>query len=188
MDEHITNNQHLMAEVHQPDSGHTAQVSPFFRLDPGLGIWFWVVFFVFIFLLWKFAYKPVVNMLDERKRSIKQSLDDAEAARKSLEEAVDKQRHLIEEGRRRAVEITEKATESATMMANQIREKAREESEKMIESARMQIQRQKEKAISELKSEVVNLAVSVASELIKANLDDDANQKLVSEYIEDISN
>jgi len=184
MADHNTNNQHMVEEVHQPVPGHPEQGNLLFSLDPGLSLWVWIVFLVFIFLLWKFGYKPISNLLGERKNSIKQSLDDAEAARKSLEDATARQRQLIEEGHSRAAEIIEKADKSAKTLANSIREKAREESNKMVENARVQIERQKERAISELKSETVNLAFAVASELIKANLDDDVNQKLVNDYIE----
>jgi F-type H+-transporting ATPase subunit b len=188
MADHNTNNQHMVEEVHQPVPEHPDQGNLFFSLDPGLSLWVWIVFFAFIFLLWKFGYKPVSNLLGERKKSIKQSLDDAEAARQSLKDATERQRQLIEEGHSRAAEIIEKAGESAERLANSIREKAREESDKMVENARVQIERQKERAVSELKSEVANLAVSVASELIKANLDDDVNHKLVEDFIKSDQN
>ncbi len=184
MADHNTNNQHLVEEVHQPVSEHPDQGSLFFTLDPGLSLWVWIVFLVFIFILWKFGYKPISTLLNERRKSIKQSLDDAEAARKSLVEATERQRQLIEEGHSRSAEIAEMANETARTLADGIREKAREESDKILENARVQIERQKERAISELKSEVVNIAVSAATELIKANMDEDISQKLVKDFIE----
>ena len=183
----VTNDQHMVEEIHQPEPGHADQGNPLLALDPGMAIWYWLVFFAFVFILWKVAWRFVVKMLDERKSDIQKALDDAETARKSLETASDTQRQLIEEGRQRASDITRRADESSRKLVDEIREKAREESEKMIESARVRIDRQKEKAISEIKSEVVDLAVSIAARLIKENLDDDLNQKLVKDYIEEIS-
>lgn len=177
----------MVGEVHQPEPGHVDQGNPLLRLDPGMTIWFWLVFLVFVFILWKVAWKLIAKMLDERKNDIQKALDDAETARQSLEAASDTQRKLIEEGRQQASEITRRADESSRKLADDIRKKALEESEKMVEIARAQIERQKEKAIFELKSEVVDLAVSVAGRLIEENLDDDLNQKLVKDYIEEIS-
>lgn len=187
MSDPVTNNQQMVGEVHQPEPGHVDQGNPLLRLDPGMTIWFWLVFLVFVFILWKVAWKLIARMLDERKNDIQKALDDAETARQSLGAASDTQRKLIEEGRQQASEITRRAEESSRKLADDIREKASEASEKMIESARVQIERQKEKAISEIKSEVVDLAVSVAARLIEENLDDDLNQKLVKNYIEEIS-
>lgn len=187
MADHVTNNQHMVQEIHQPEPGHADQRNPLLKLDPGMAVWFWLVFFAFVFVLWKVAWKLIARMLDERKRDIQKTLDDAETARASLEAASDTQRRLIEEGRQRALDITQRADASSRQLADEIRERARDESEKMIENARIQIERQKEKAISELKSEVVDLAVSVASRLIEENLNDDLNQKLVKDYIEEIS-
>lgn len=183
----VTSDQHAVEEIHQPEPGHADSRNPLLSLDPGMAVWFWLVFFVFVLILWKVGWKLVSKMLDERKDHIQKALDDAEAARKSLESASDTQRQLIEEGRQRAAEITKRADESSQKLANEIREKAREEAEKMIDSARVQIERQKEAAISDIKSEVVDLSVSLATRLIKENLDDDLNQKLVKDYIEEIS-
>jgi len=186
MSDYETNAQHTVEEIHQPDPGHAESRNPLLSLEPGMAIWFWLVFFVFVFVLWKVAWKFVSNMLDERKKDIQQALDDAEAARASLESASDTQRQLIEEGKRRAAEIAEKADQSSEKLANEIRERAQEEAEKMIDNARMQIERQKTKAISELQSEIVDLAVSVATRLIKESMDDDLNKKLVKDYIDNM--
>ena len=186
MSDQVTNTQHMVEEVHQPDPGHAESRNPLLSLEPGMAIWFWLVFFVFVFVLWKAAWKFVSNYLDERKRDIQHALDDAEAARRSLETAADTQRQLIEEGEKRAAEIAERADRSSEKLASEIREKAQEEAEKMIDSARIQIERQKEKAIAELQSEIVDLAVSVASRLIKESMDDDLNKKLVRDYIDNM--
>ena len=98
----------MVEETHQPDPGNASQGNPLFRLDPGMAIWFWFSFIVFILVLWKFAWKPVVTALKERETSIKDTLDEAEGARRSLEQAADRQRQLIEEGNKKASEIIER--------------------------------------------------------------------------------
>ncbi len=187
MPEHKANTQHLVEEVHQPDQGHTAQGNPLLNLDPGMVVWTWLVFFIFLIILWKYAWKPILKSLDDREQSIKKSLEDVEEAKKILEEASEKQHQLIEKGKEKAEEIVTRANDSARKMANDIQEKAREESEKLIADARVQIESQKNKTIAELRSEVATLAVSVATKLIEANLDDDYNRKLVENYLEEIS-
>ena len=74
-----------------------------------------------MFVLWKFAWKPLTNINGREKELIKDTLDEADAARKSLEQASETQRELIEEGRQRVVEIQQRADESSRKVADEIR-------------------------------------------------------------------
>ena len=74
MADHVTKNPDIMEEVHQPEPGHAGQVNPLLSLDPGMAVWFWLVFFAFVFVLWKLAWKLIAKMLDERKSDIQKAI------------------------------------------------------------------------------------------------------------------
>jgi len=177
----------MVEEVHQPDSGHAQEGNPLLTPDPGMVLWTWFVFFLFLIILRKFAWKPILASLDEREASIKDAFDDAEKARKALEEAMEKQRILIENGRKKASKAIDEAKAEATTTADDILEKARQASDKMVTDARAEIVKQKEEAVTQLRTDVESLSVLVASKLLDFNLDDDENRKRVKGYLKEVS-
>jgi F-type H+-transporting ATPase subunit b len=187
MADNITNNQHTTEEVHHSDSGHADPGGALVVPDPGMVIWTWLIFFLVLFLLRHFAWKPILKSLEEREESIKNSIDDAEKANRSLEKAMQEQRTLIDEGRRKAADTINDARNDATAAANGLRENAKKDSEKMIVEARAEIMREQKNALAELKSEVGNLSVMVASKLLDADLDNDRNRGLAKEYMTELS-
>jgi len=173
----------MVEEVHQPDPGHTDMGSMLVVPDPGMVIWTWIVFFLFLIILRKFAWRPILQTLEEREESIQKSISDAEEARSSLEAASQEQRKLIDEGRAKASETISGAKNNATAIAEETRKKAKAESEKMITDAREEIIQQQEAAIVELRSKVSNLSVLVTSKLLNADLDNDRNRELATAYM-----
>ncbi len=183
MADHATNNQDTMEEVHQPDPGHAEEGSPLLALDPGMVVWTWLIFFVFLIVLREYAWKPILDSLDERETSIRKASDDAQAAREALEAASAEQRELISDGRQRAAAAIDEARGVATEAAEEIRKSARAESDKIIGEAQAEIEAQQKEAVATLRSEMGGLSVLVASKLLDADLDDDRNRALVEDYI-----
>ena len=187
MADQVTNNQETMEEVHQPEPGHADEGNPLLALDPGMVIWTWLIFFVFLYILRKYAWKPILDSLDEREASIKKASDDAEEAREALKAASVEQRKLIGEGRRQAAAAIDGARAAATEAAEEIRRNAKAESEKIIAEAQSEIEVQQKEAVEVLQSETGSLSVLVASKLLDADLDDDRNRALVNDYISALS-
>jgi len=187
MADNITNNQHMTEEVQHSDPAHTDPGSALVIPDPGMVIWTWLVFFLVLFILRRFAWKPILKSLEEREESIKNSIGDAEEANRSLERAMQDQRTLIDEGRKKAAGAINDAGNTATAAADELRENARKESEKMIAEARSEIIREQENALAELKSDVGDLSVMVVSKLLDADLDNDRNRGLAKEYMTALS-
>ena len=179
----VTSDQHAVEEIHQPEPGHADQGNPLLALDPGMVIWTWLVFFVFLFVLRKYAWKPILDSLDERETSIRKASDDAEAARQSLEAATEEQRKLISEGRQAAAEVIGAARDAASEASDETLKDARGRSEALITDAQSRIEEEKQAAIAELQSKIGDLSVLVASKLLDTNLDDDRNRELVREYM-----
>ena len=142
MADNITNNQHMTEEVHQSTPGHADPGSALVVPDPGMVIWTWLVFFLVFFLLRRFAWKPILKSLEEREDSIKKSIGDAEEANRSLEKAMQEQRTLIDESRRKAADDVNDARNDATATADEITETAKKDSERAIAEARAEIIRE----------------------------------------------
>ena len=187
MADHATNNQHMVQEVRQPEPGHAEQDNPLLTPDPGMIIWTWLIFFVFLFVLRRYAWKPILDSLDEREESIRKASEDAQVARESLEAASKEQGTLIAEGRQTAAAAIDAARSAATQAAEEIRRKAKEESEKMIAGAQADIERQKQEAVEALQSEAGGISVLVASKFLDADLDDDRSRQLVKDHIATLS-
>lgn len=187
MADNITNDQHMTEEIHHSDSGHADPGGTLVVPDVGMIIWTWLVFFLVLLLLRKFAWKPILKSLEEREESINKSIGDAEEANRSLENAMQEQRALIDEGRRKAADAINNAKNDATATANELRESAKKNSEEMLAEAHAEIMREQETALAELKSEVGNLSIMVASKLLDADLDNDRNRGLVKKYVAEFS-
>lgn len=182
-----TNSQQLMEEVHQPDSGHAEEGNPLLALDPGMVVWTWLIFFVFLIVLRKYAWKPILDSLEERESSIRDAAADAEAARESLEAASQEQRELISDGRQKAAAAIDAARSTANEAAEEMRRTAREEADGMVAEAQAQIEEQKASTVAELKATVEDLSVMVASKLLDADLDDDRNREMARSEVAELS-
>ena len=142
-----------------------------------------VNFGVLLFLLWRFAYKPVLGMLDARKQKIRESLEYAE---KVKQDAAAQQKEF-----EKKLEETRRETQAATAAAAQVGEKerevivaqAREESRKLIEKAREQIEYERKQMLSELREQVVRLALLATHKVVSTSLDENAQRKLVNEFL-----
>lgn len=166
------------APSHSAESGN-----PLMRIDPGMILWTWIVFIALLVILGKFAWKPILKMLDDREKKIKKAIEDADAAQKALEEAAKKQNQIIGHAEEEAVTIIQRARESASTFAMDLKNKAMQDSEKLIEQAKRAIESEKQKAVAELKAEAAEIAIAAASKLVQANLDNTRNRELVKEYI-----
>jgi F-type H+-transporting ATPase subunit b len=143
-------------------------------------------FLILVAILSKFAYKPLMNMLAERQAKIQSNLDSAEQERLAAEQL--KQEYLTQmaEARVQAQTIMEKATKLAEQTKEEILQQAREESARLLKNTRDEIAREREQAMQEFKGEIVTLAVAAATKIIAKNLDEQANAKLVDDFIQDL--
>lgn len=143
-------------------------------VSPGLGLVFWMTlsFLIVIWLLGRFAWKPIMRALKERENSIDEALQEANKAREEmkalqfsneslLQEAKDERDAILREGRK----IREKMMEEAKIKAN-------EEAERIITAARESIHFEKMAAITDLKNQVAQLSIEIASNILKEELKD----------------
>lgn len=163
--------------------GGEAPAGPF-SINPGLIIWTLVVFGILLVLLWRFAFPAIVKSVEERERKIEKQLQDAERANAEAQRLLEEHKKQIAAARNEAQEILSKAKTVSQKERETLLAKAREEYDALLNRARKDIDAEKEKAILALRREAVELSIAAASRVIEANLDTEANRKLVSDFLE----
>jgi F-type H+-transporting ATPase subunit b len=161
--------------------------NPLVQPDPGLYIWTIVVFLVLLFLLMKFAWKPLLAMLEKREDNIRHALLDAEKAREELANIKEDTEKLLSKARNESQAIITAGKKNAERMKDEIVEKAQSKSETLLVDVKKQIEIEKDRAIASVKAEVVNLSIEVAQKLIKKNLSKKDNLKLINDSISSIN-
>src|SRR5262249_9033422 len=114
--------------------------NPLVQPDPGLFIWTIIVFLVLLGLLAKFAWKPLLEALDNRQASIRKALDDARKAKQELEGIHAESAKLLAEARREAAEIVSRSRSDADRFREEMKQKARDEAAALMKNAERQIE------------------------------------------------
>jgi F-type H+-transporting ATPase subunit b len=175
------------SHTEQPAKGHQGkEVNPLLKPDPGVGIWALVTFSMLLFILGKYAWKPIMTSIAEREKKLQDSFNSAEAARDESRRISEEQKYILSQTRIEAAEIVAKAKTSAEELKKKLEESALEEKKKIIESATQEVQKIKENAIFELKTVTANLAIGAAEKILGENLDEKKSRMLVDKYIEEM--
>jgi F-type H+-transporting ATPase subunit b len=166
--------------------GHEAAGGGPFSINPGLIIWTLVVFAILLVLLWRFAFPAIVKSVEERERRIQKQLEDAEQANADAQRLLEEHKKQIAAARTEAQDILAKAKSLSQKERETLLAKAREEYDALLSRARKDIDAEKDKAIQALRREAVELSIAAASRVIEANLDTEANRKLVAEFLQSL--
>lgn len=157
-------------------------------LAPNLGLVFWtaVTFGIVLFLLWKYAWGPITEALEEREENISNSIQRAEKALAEAKQVQADNQKARREAEREAQRILREAREAAEALREDEVEKTRAKIQQMQEQAQAEIEREKQGALDALREEVADLAIQAASKIIKEDLDQDRQRKLVDDFIDDL--
>ncbi|HEX8039408.1 MAG TPA: F0F1 ATP synthase subunit B [Chryseosolibacter sp.] len=158
-------------------------------LTPGIGLIFWqIIVFVLLFLvLAKLAWKPIINSLKDRERSIQEALDTAEKARHEMSQLKADNEKLLHDAREERDRILREAREVSNRLKEEAQHDAKKISDKIVEDARAAINIEKQAALKEVKVQVAMFSLEIAEKLLKKNLSDDKAQKdLVGAYVKDL--
>jgi F-type H+-transporting ATPase subunit b len=156
------------------------------ELNPGLTLWTAITFLVLILVLAKFAFGPIVKMLDERERTIREAISQAQKERAEAERMLAEQKEALARAQREAAELASRSQAEMEAFRAELAAKARKEADELVASARRQIQEEQAKAVAEIRGQAVDLAIAAATKLIQSSLDEKAQRKLVEEYIAEI--
>jgi len=166
--------------------GGAGASNPLVQLDPGLFIWTILTFLILFFVLSKFAWKPLLTLLESRENTIKSSLEDAEKAKQELERLNTESEAIISEARSEAQSIRVEAKSAAEKIKADIMAQAGEDAKKLRDETEKQIQVEKDKAIGEIRQEVVGLTITVAEKIIRKNLSKEDNQDLIEDSLKNL--
>jgi len=156
---------------------------------PGLQInLFWVIvsaanFIVFFLIIRAISFKGIAKTLGDRRLRIEQGLKDAEQARRDRESAEQERIVALQEARREANEILNRAQKIATESREADIAKTREELDRMRERAAASIEAEKQRAIAELRSEVTDLALAAAGRVVGESMTDERQRRLVADFL-----
>lgn len=156
-----------------------------FGLDLGLLIAQVLNFGVVLFVLWKFAYKPVLKVLSERQEKIAKSLDDAKAVAKKLGEAENLKQEKLLEARQAAQVVMETVEKESERYRQQRLKEIDAELAAMRQHARNEIAAEKMQALTDAKAELVNLVISATQKVVPEIANKDLNAKLVAGALEE---
>src|SRR5215204_3281928 len=170
------------AQEHAPEA---AALSPFAG-NVGNAIWTLAIFLLVVTILGKFAWGPVLALLQERERFIHKSLADAKRDREEAEARLREYAARIQTARAEAGAIVEEARRDAERLRDDLKQRARTEADTMIQNAERQISLQTQRAIQEIRREAVDLSVAIASKIIQRNLTKEDNQRLIDEAIRQV--
>lgn len=143
-------------------------------------------FIVLLVLIKKFAWGPVINMMEKREKYVADEIDAAEKSRAEAETAAAEANERLTQTKQEAMQIVEDARNAGLKQEQDIIQSAREEAERIKVTALADIQNEKEKALQALQDKVASLSVLVASKVIEKELSEADQKDLINEYIKEV--
>lgn len=154
------------------------------------GLFFWqlILFVGLIILLKKFAWKPILDAVNEREDGIRSALDEAEKARKEMQNLTADNERILKEARAQRDGLLKDAREMKENIISEAKEEAKVQANKVVEQAKATIQSEKNAAISDIKNQVAELSISIAEKVVRGELSDKNKQtKLVEDLLKEVT-
>ena len=152
--------------------------------DSGLLFWMTIIFAIVFFILAKFGFPIITEMVEKRSKRINNSLEAARIAEDALANLQQEQERLLSETRAEQARLMQEAAAERDRMIAQAQEQARAEAQKIMDDARVRINEEKEAAMKEIRNEVAKVSLAIAEKVVRKELSSDASQKqLIDELI-----
>jgi len=152
-------------------------------VTPGLMIWTIVCFLIALFVLKKYAFGPIQNMIDARREQIRRSIEEAETARKEARQLLEEHKALMQEARGQAEQIIAEARKTRESMELRMREETEAERQRRLEETRREIAAETARALEQIRAEVADLTLEATSIVVGKKLDSDRDRELISQAI-----
>ncbi len=148
-------------------------------LTPGTGLIFWqaITFLAVVFILGRFAWRPIIGSLKAREDSIEDALKAAELAKEEMRLLQADNEKLLQEARKERDEILREAQNASNRIRSEAKEQAEQSSARILDDARREIIQQKEKALAEMKGMVATLSIDIAEKVLGKELQDKKSQE-----------
>jgi F-type H+-transporting ATPase subunit b len=161
-------------------------MNPLVQPDPGLFIWTIVTFLVLVALLAKFAWRPLLEALERRRLTIENALTDAQRAKEELQRLQRESAEILASARSEAEALVSRSRADADQLREELKQKARAEAAGIVANAERQIQLETARALQQIRSEAVDLSVTIASKILKRNVSRADNEGLIEETLKQV--
>jgi F-type H+-transporting ATPase subunit b len=156
------------------------------KVVPGLMIWTVVCFLITLFVLKRFAFGPIQNMLDERRERIRRSIEEAEKARNEARRLLKEHRALIGEARGQAEQILAEARKVAEAQRQRVKEETEADRRRRLEETKRQIEAETRRALQQIRAEVAELTLIATAKVTGKVLDDEDHRRLIEDAVKDL--
>ena len=143
-------------------------------------------FLILMAILYRFAYKPLIKILEERRKKIEKSIDDAKAIEENMSRSMAERQQIVAEARRDAGRIMEETKVIATNHKNAAMAEAKTEAEKIIKNAELVLRSEKESMLTEAKTELAELVVLTTEKVLRGAMNKELNQKYIESVLKEI--
>ncbi|KTE93558.1 ATP synthase subunit b [bioreactor metagenome] len=143
-------------------------------------------FLLLVYILRRFAWNPLINMMEERRNQIEANIANAEKERLQAEQIKREYQEEMRKARQEAQEVIAKATKLSEQRAAEILAAAHGEAEKIKQSALADIERERDRAIAQVQAQVADLSVAVAEKIIRKNLDVRGQEDMIEQFIQEV--
>ena len=154
-------------------------------LEPNFGVMAWtlIIFLLLMFVLSKFAFKPLFAAVEAREKALEEAIAGAKRDRDEAEKLMSQQRVQLEAARTEAQAIIADSRATAERMRTDLLAQTKQQQEEMLEQARRVIDSERDAAVAQLRREAVDLAIAGASRVIEKNLDSASNRQIVETFL-----
>ncbi|MCA1828445.1 MAG: F0F1 ATP synthase subunit B [Myxococcales bacterium] len=152
-------------------------------INVALSVWTAVTFAILIVVLGKFAWGPILQMMETREKTIADAIESAKKERAAAEAASAEMRAALEKARNESAELIRRNQQEVAAAKGELMAAAKKESDDLLAAARKTIQEEKRQAIAELRALTVDMAIEAANRLVQMNMDEKKQKQLVEEYI-----
>ena len=158
--------------------------------DFSLRLFFWqsVLFVILLFILGKYAWRPILNSVEEREEGIRSAIGQAEAAKEELAKLQATNEELLKEARLERDAMLKEARDTKDKIVGEAANEAKSEAQRIMTTAKETIEAEKQRALVDIKNQVAEMSIEIASLILKENLSSDASQKeLAEKYVKDLN-
>jgi F-type H+-transporting ATPase subunit b len=160
--------------------------NPLIQVTPGLMIWTIVCFLIALYVLKRFAFGPIQNIIDQRRDRILQAIQEAESAREEARSLLEEHRALIGQARGEAEEILSDARKVADSQRDRLREEIEEDRQRRLDETSRQIQAETRRALEQIRAEVAELTLEATARVTGKVLTQDDHRRLIEDAVSDL--
>ncbi|MCQ2128951.1 MAG: F0F1 ATP synthase subunit B [Bacteroidaceae bacterium] len=159
-------------------------------ITPDFGLLFWmtIVFLIVLFILWKYGFPIITNMVKERKNFIDESLRKAQEANEKLANIQAESETILQQTREQQAKILKDAAATRDAIVAQAQDKAKDEGARIINEAKAVIETEKQNAIRDIRSQVATLSIQIAEKILREKLSDDQKQmEMIDRMLDEVT-